>query len=67
MAHDRHSATRIPQAAGRQPHDIPSGFQRQKAALNVADYAVNFGPDLWMPFNTVSAQWATARFAEYAT
>ena len=34
-------------------------------ALNVADYAVNFGPDLWMPFNTVSAQWATARFAEH--
>ena len=34
-------------------------------ALNVADYAVTFGPDLWMPFNTVSAQWATARFAEH--
>ena len=33
------------------------------AALNVADYAVNFGPDLWMPFDTVNAQWATDRFA----
>ena len=33
------------------------------AALARADYAVNFGPDLWMPFDTVNAQWATARFA----
>ena len=33
------------------------------AALNVADYAANFGPDLWMPFDTVNAQWATDRFA----
>ena len=33
------------------------------AALRRADYAVKVGPDLWMPFNTVNAQWATARFA----
>ena len=33
-------------------------------ALNVADYAVKFGPDLWMPFNTTNAQWAAARFAD---
>ncbi len=34
------------------------------AALKRADYAVKFGPDLWMPFNAVSAQWATTRFAD---
>ena len=34
------------------------------AALNVADFAVKVGTDLWMPFNTVNAQWAAARFAD---
>ncbi len=34
-------------------------------ALDVADFAVKFGPDLWMPFNAVNAQWATDRFAEH--
>ncbi len=33
-------------------------------ALELADYAVKVGPDLWMPFDTVSAQWATERFAD---
>ena len=33
------------------------------AALDYADYAVKVGPDLWMPFNTLNAQWATSRFA----
>ncbi len=33
------------------------------AALKHADYAVKVGPGLWMPFNAVNAQWATARFA----
>ena len=32
------------------------------SALMRADYAVNVGSDLWMPFNTVTAQWADARF-----
>ena len=35
------------------------------AALSHADYAVNFGPDLWMPFNAVSARWATNSFAQH--
>jgi len=34
------------------------------AALKRADYAVKVGPDLWMPFNAVNAQWATVRFAD---
>ena len=34
------------------------------AALNVADFAVKVGTDLWMPFNTFNAQWAAARFAD---
>ena len=33
------------------------------AALARADYALKFGPELWMPFDTVEAQWAAARFA----
>ena len=34
------------------------------AALNRAYFAVKVGPELWMPFDTVSAQWAAARFAD---
>ena len=34
------------------------------AALARADYAVKVGPDLWMPFDTFSAQWAADRFAD---
>ena len=33
-------------------------------ALESGDYAVKFGPDLWMPFKTVNARWAAARFAD---
>ncbi len=32
------------------------------AALERADYAVKAGPELWMPFEAVSAQWASDRF-----
>ena len=64
MAHDRIPTPEYLKQRGVnlkvfRPASSPEG------ALNVADYAVNFGPDLWMPFNTVSAQWATARFAEH--
>ena len=34
------------------------------AALARADYAVNFGPELWMPFDAANTQWAAARFAD---
>ena len=33
-------------------------------ALTHAYFAVKVGPELWMPFDTVSAQWAAARFAD---
>ena len=36
-----------------------------EAALARVDYAVEVGPDLWMPFSAVSAQWATDRFAQH--
>ncbi len=33
------------------------------AALELANYAVKFGPELWMPFDAVNAKWAADRFA----
>ncbi len=45
--------------------DIFPPASNADAALARADYAVNFGPELWMPFNAVSAQWATGRFSKY--
>ena len=33
-------------------------------ALDVADYALKFGSDLWMPFNAVNGQWVADRFAD---
>ena len=35
----------------------------QGQALQHANFAVKFGPDLWMPFDTLNAQWAAERFA----
>lgn len=33
-------------------------------AFERADYAVQIGPDLWMPFDTVYAQWAAEHFTD---
>ena len=64
IAHDRQATSEYLKQRGVNLRIFPPASSAD-AALNVADYAVNFGPDLWMPFNTVSAQWATARFAEH--
>ena len=62
MAHDRWPTQKYIKERGVNVN-IFAPTSSAAAALNVADYAVNFGPDLWMPFDTVNAQWATARFA----
>ena len=42
---------------------VPASSATEALRRADADYAVKVGPDLWMPFNTVNAQWAAARFA----
>ena len=63
MAHDRQPPPEYLKQQGVNLTIFPPASSAD-AALNVADYAVKFGPDLWMPFNTFNAQWATARFAD---
>ena len=63
MAHDRQPPPEYLKQQGVNLTIFPPASSAD-AALNVADYAVKFGPDLWMPFNTLNAQWATARFAD---
>ncbi len=62
IAHDRQATSEYLKQRGVNLRIFPPASSAD-AALNVADYAVNFGPDLWMPFNTFNAQWATDRFA----
>ena len=45
--------------------EVRAPASNANAALAHADYAVKVGPGLWMPFNAISAQWATARFADH--
>ena len=63
IAHDRQATSEYLKQRGVNLRIFPPASSAD-AALNVADYAVKFGPDLWMPFNTFNAQWATARFAD---
>ena len=63
IAHDRQATSEYLKQRGVNLRIFPPASSAA-AALNLADYAVNFGPDLWMPFDTVNAQWATARFAD---
>ena len=54
MAHDRQPTPEYLKQRGVNLRVFRPASSPERA-LNVADYAVNFGPDLWMPFNTVSA------------
>ncbi len=63
MAHDRRAPAEYLRKRGVNIKILPPASSAGDA-LNVADYAVRFGPELWMPFETVSPQWATARFAD---
>ena len=62
MAHDRNASPEYIKQRGVNI-DISAPASSAAKALESGDYAVKFGPDLWMPFRTVNAQWATARFA----
>ena len=63
IAHDRAPSPEYLKQRGVNIEIFPPASSAD-VALNVADYAVKFGPDLWMPFNTVNRQWATDRFAD---
>ncbi len=63
MAHDRKASPEYQRQRGVN-FDIFYPASSASEALERADYAVEVGPDLWMPFNTVSAQWATELFGE---
>ncbi len=64
MAHDRNPPPEYLKQRGVNFH-IYRPASSAVSALNVADFAVKVGPDLWMPFRAANAQWATARFAEH--
>ena len=64
MAHDRMAPHEYVKQRGVNFRIFPT-VSSAAGALKAAEFAVNFGPDLWMPFDAVSAQWATDRFAEH--
>ena len=63
MAHDRNAS---PEYIKQRSVNIELFAPASSAAkaLESGDFAVKFGPDLWMPFKTVTAQWAAAHFAD---
>ena len=63
IAHDRKPSPEYLKQRGVNIEVLPPTSGATEA-LSRADYAVKFGPDLWMPFNTTDAQWAAARFAD---
>ena len=63
IAHDRQPSPEYLKQRGVNIEVLPPTSGATEA-LSRADYAVKFGPDLWMPFNTTDAQWAAARFAD---
>ncbi len=62
IAHDREPTPEYLKQRGVNIRIFPSASSAD-AALDVADYALKFGPELWMPFDTVDLLWATNRFA----
>jgi len=62
MAHDRYPTPEYLRQRGVNLK-VTHAATSKKEALERADYAVKFGPDLWMPFDAVTAQWAVERFA----
>ncbi len=63
MAHDRRAPAEYLRQRGVNIKIWPAAISAGDA-LMAADYAVRFGPELWMPFETVSPRWATASFAD---
>ena len=63
MAHDREPPPAYLKQRGVNIEIYPAASSPGQA-LTHANFAVKVGPELWMPFDTVSAQWAAARFAD---
>ena len=63
MAHDRNASPEYIKQRGVNIELFAPASSAAKA-LESGDFAVKFGPDLWMPFKTVNAPWAAARFAD---
>ena len=61
VAHDRHPSPEYLMERGVNFEMFPV-VSSADDALDSADFAVKFGPDLWMPFNTVNAHWANQHF-----
>ncbi len=62
MAHDRHPPPGYLQQRGVNFEVYPAATSAYKA-LTDADYTLQVGPDLWMPFDAADHQWANERFA----
>ena len=62
MAHDRHPPPGYLEERGFNFAMYPPAFSEAEA-LREASYAVQVGPNLWMPFSAADHQWAAARFA----
>ncbi len=61
MAHDREPSQAYLKQRGVNFQVYPASSSPGRA-LQHANYAVKFGSELWMPFETLSAKWATTRF-----
>ena len=62
IAHDRSPPSGYLQQRGVNFHLYEPGASAAQA-LNRADYALQVGPALWMPFDVADHQWANERFA----
>ena len=62
MAHDRHPPPGYLQQRGVNFH-LYAATTSAVDALAAANYALQVGPDLWMPFDVADHQWANERFA----
>ena len=65
MAHDRKPPPGYLDERGVNIHVHPSADTAEQA-LDTAQYAVSFGPNLWMPFDSTDSQWALSSFAGQA-
>ena len=63
MAHDRHPPPGYLQQRGVNFH-LHGAAGSEFEALAAANYALQVGPKLWMPFDVADHQWANARFAD---
>ena len=63
MAHDRHPPPGYLQRRGVNFAVYPAATSTYKA-LTGANYALQVGPRLWMPFDVADHQWANERFAD---